>query len=111
MLVDEKNVVAAAALFAAAGIALLFFLSETPRKASVAEALVAEQNSLLEISGQAANVTSDKFLLCDRLCISVRSNGIPSALLLSQGRHASVLGRVKEYMGNRYIEAEKIDVE
>lgn len=110
MRVDERRIVLAAAAFAIAGIALLFFLSETPKMASVAEALVAEQNSLLVISGMAANVTSEKFSLCDRVCISVRSSGIPAASLLFSGRMAAVTGRVKEYRGNRYFEAEKIEL-
>ena len=109
--VDEKRIVLAAAAFAIAGIALLLFMSETPRKASVAEAMIAEQNSLLVVSGTAANVTAEKFSLCDRVCISVRSNGIPAASLLFNGRNAVVTGRVKEYRGNRYFEAEKIDLE
>ncbi len=110
MLLDEKKVVVAASLFAAAGIALLFFLSETPKAMSVAQALVAEPNTLALVSGQAANVTGGKFSLCDRLCISVLSSGIPSASLLSEGRIATVFGRIKEYRGNRYFEAERIDV-
>lgn len=85
-------------------------MSETPRAASVAQALVAEPNSLLVISGAAANVTGGKFLLCDRVCLSVRDNGIPSASLLFNGRDATVTGRVKEYRGNRYFEAEKIEL-
>ena len=110
MRVDERRIVLAAAAFAIAGIALLLFMSETPRNASVAEALISEQNSLLVVSGMAANVTADKFSLCDKVCISVRSNGIPSASLLFSGRNAVVTGRVKEYRGNRYFEAEKIEV-
>ena len=111
MLLDEKKVAVAACLFAVAGIALLFFMSETPKAMSVAAALVAEPNTLAQVGGKAANVTGGKFSLCERLCISVLSNGIPSASLLSEGRSAAVLGRVKEYRGNRYIEAEKIDVQ
>lgn len=109
MRVDEQRIVLAAAAFAIAGTALLLLMSETPRNASVAEALVAEQNSLLILSGAAENVTADKFALCDKLCISVRSKDIPSALLLSGGREAIVTGRVKEYRGNRYFEAEKVE--
>lgn len=108
--VDEKRIVLAAALFAIAGIALLLFMSETPRNASVAEALVAEPNTLLIVGGMAANVTADKFSLCDKVCVSVRSNGIPSASLLFNGRNAVVTGRVKEYRGNRYFDAEKVEV-
>lgn len=102
-------------------------MSETPQHASVAQALVAEPNSLLVISGAAANVTDGKFLLCDKvrtriagaeigepqlswICISIRGNGMPSAALLYSGRDAIVTGRVKEYRGNRYFEAEKIEL-
>ena len=111
MRIDEKKVVKAAAVFAVAGIALLFLMSETPKKMSVAQALVAEPNTLAQVGGKAANITNGKFYLCERLCISVKSGGIPSAELLSEGRGASVLGRIKEYRGNRYMEAEKIDLE
>ena len=62
MRLDEKKVVLAASVFAVAGIALLFFMSETPKIASVAEALVAQENTLVEIRGYAANVTSEKIL-------------------------------------------------
>lgn len=110
MRLDEKKVAVAAACAAVAGIALLLFLSETAQKASIASALVADENTLLEISGRAANVTSGKFSLCERLCISVRSNSLPAALLLYEGKEASVLGRVKVYQGNHYIVAEKIEV-
>lgn len=108
MLLDERKVAASAIVAAVMGIALLFLMSETPMRASVAEALVAEPNSLLEVSGSAFNMTNGKFSLCGGLCISVRSMGIPSAELLSEGRGVLVLGRVKEYMGRRYLEAEKI---
>lgn len=108
--VGEKRIVLAAAAFAIAGIALLLFMSETAQNATVAEALVAEQNSLLVVNGMAANVTAEKFSLCSSVCMSVRSNGIPSASLLFNGRNAIVTGRVKEYRGNRYFDAEKIDV-
>ena len=64
MEMDEKKIALAAAVFAVAGIALLFFLSETPRESSVAEALVAPASSYLSISGIARNVTADKFYLC-----------------------------------------------
>jgi len=108
MEIDEQKAAVVFSLVAVAGIALLFLLSETAAEASVAEALVAAPNSLLEISGTAANVTSEKFMLCDTLCLSVRAKGISSAALLFDGREAVVLGRVKEYQGNRYLEAEKI---
>ena len=111
MKADERSITLAAALFAIAGIALLLFMSETPRSATVAEAMIAGQNSLLVVSGSAANVTAEKFSLCDKVCISVRSNGIPAASLLFSGRNAVVTGRVKEYRGNRYFEAEKIEME
>lgn len=111
MELDEKKVVLAASLSAVAGIALLFFMSETPKTASVAEALVAQENTLVEIRGEAANATGEKFSLCDRLCISVRSRGIPAAQLLHDGRSAAVLGRVRAYQGSRYLEAEKISLD
>ena len=93
-----------------AGIALLLFLSETPRNASVAEAIVSEPNSLLVLSGTAANVTAAKFSLCSQVCISVRSNNLPTALLLANGKAAVVTGRVQEYQNNVYFVAEKIEV-
>ena len=110
MRLDEKKITVAAAAFAIIGIALLFFMSETARAASVAQALVAEPNSLLIMRGTAANVTAEKFSLCDGVCISVRNSNLPSAALLSNGRGAAVTGRVKEYLGRRYIEAGKIEV-
>lgn len=110
MEIDERKVIAASVAFAVIGIAILFFLSETPQKASVAAASVAQENSLLIIEGTATNITAQKFMLCDSVCISVKNSGLPSALLLSNGRNATVQGRVKEYMGSRYIEAEKIGV-
>ena len=98
-------------MFAVAGIALLFFLSETPREASVAEALVAPPNSYLGISGIAQNITADKFYICQHeLCISMKKGEIVSAQLVADGSGLRVLGRVKEYKGSRYFEAEKIDV-
>ncbi|MFA6328120.1 MAG: hypothetical protein WCY41_01605 [Candidatus Micrarchaeia archaeon] len=109
MEMDERKVALAAAVFAVAGIALLFFLSETPREASVAEALVAQANSYLSITGVAQNITADKFYLCQRgLCISMKKGGIVSAQLVEDGNELRVLGRVKEYRGARYFEAESI---
>ena len=106
----EKHVALAAAVAAVAGIALLFFLSETPREASVAEALVAPANSYLWISGIAGNVTADKIYLCQyRLCIGMKKT-LVSAQLVEEGSGLHVLGRVKEYQGSRYFEAEKIEV-
>ena len=110
MMLDEGKIVAAAALFSVVGIALLLFMAETPQQASVAQALLSGQNALVRIYGTAANVTSEKFLLCDPLCISVRSNDLPSARLLADGRQASVVGRMKDYMGRKYVEAESIEV-
>ena len=110
MKADERGVVLAAVAFAIAGIALLLFMSETPRSASVAEALISEPNSLLIVSGNAANVTAAKFSLCDKVCISVRGNGLPAAYLLSNGRSATVTGRVQSYQGNVYFVAENIEV-
>ena len=111
MRIDERSIAIASLLFAVAGIALLFLMSETPQKASVAQALVAQENTLLEIYGTAANVTGDKFYLCSGVCISVRKMELASASLVSEGRGVHVFGRVKEYQGNRYIEAEGIGVE
>ena len=112
MELDERKIALVAAVFAVAGIALLFFLSETPREASVAEALVAQANSYLSISGVAQNVTADKFYLCQRqLCISMKKGEIVSAQLVTDGSDLRVLGRVKEYQGSRYFEAERIEVE
>jgi len=112
MEMDEKKIALAAAVFAVAGIALLFFLSETPRESSVAEALVAPANSYLSISGTAQNITADKFYLCERgLCISMKKGELVSAQLVAEGSGLQVLGRVKEYKGSRYFEAERIEVE
>jgi len=111
MEMDEKKIALAAAVFAVAGIALLFFLSETPRESSVAEALVAPANSYLSIAGVAQNITADKFYLCERgLCISMKKGEIVSAQLVAEGSSLRVLGRVKEYKGSRYFEAERIEV-
>lgn len=112
MELDERKIALAAAVFAVAGIALLFFLSETPRQASVAEALVSPANSYLEISGIAGNVTADKIYVCQHeLCISMKKGDIVSAQLVEAGDSLRVLGRVKEYQGSKYFEAERIDVE
>jgi len=111
MEMDEQKITAAAAVFAVAGIALLFLLSETPRDSSVAEALVAPANSYLRINGTAANVTADKFYICQpKLCISVKKGEIVSAQLVAEGSAISALGRVKEYKGSKYFEAERIDI-
>jgi hypothetical protein len=108
MEIGEKQMAVVFSFVAVMGIALLFLLSETPKKSSVAEALLAEPNTLVEVAGAAANVTPEKFMLCERLCVSIKTRAIPSAALLFEGRSAIVLGRVKEYQGNRYLEAEKI---
>ncbi|VVB99168.1 Uncharacterised protein [uncultured archaeon] len=110
MRLDEKNVAVAASIFAIAGIALLLFMSETAQTASIARSLVSEPNTLLIVSGTAANVTAAKFSLCDKVCVSIRADDIPTAALLSNGREVTVTGRMKEYQNNRYIEAEKIEV-
>ena len=111
MEMDEGKVALAAAVFAVAGIALLFLLSETPREASVAEALVAPANSYLGIAGIAENVTADRFYLCQRsLCISMKKGSLVSAQLVAEGNSLHVLGRVREYKGSRYFEAEKIEM-
>ncbi|MCX8174950.1 MAG: hypothetical protein N3E51_01980 [Candidatus Micrarchaeota archaeon] len=107
---DQRSIVLGAASLAAAGIALLFLMAETPRKATVAEAMIAEENSLLVIYGTAQNATFGKFMLCDRLCILVRAGNIPSSHLLFSGRSAAVTGRVRQFRGSRYLEAEKIEV-
>ena len=112
MEIDEKKIALAAAVFAVAGIALLSLLSSTPREASIAEALVAPANSYLSLSGTAQNVTADKFYLCQHeLCISMKKGGLASAQLVADGSDLQVLGRVKEYKGSRYFEAETIEME
>jgi len=127
MRLDERKITFAATAFAIVGILLLLLMSETAENASVAQALVAPENTLVIVSGNVANVTAGKFMLCDTvhtraaseetgeprltwMCVSVKPGGLPSAVLLSNGRSAVVTGRVKEYKGNRYIEAEKIDL-
>lgn len=105
-----RKIALAAALFAVAGIALLAYFSETPAKVSIGQALASDENALVQMQGKARNITSDKFLLCERLCISVRKERLPSAQLLADGREATVLGRVKEYQGSRYVEAQSIDI-
>jgi len=111
MEIDERKIALAAAVFAVAGIALLFFLSETPRESSVAEALVAQENSYLSITGVAQNITADKFYVCQHeLCISMKKGELVSAQLVADGSELRVLGRVKEYKGSRYFEAERIEV-
>jgi hypothetical protein len=111
MEMDETKIALAAAVFAVVGIALLFFLSETPHEASVAEALVAPANSYLGINGIAENVTADRFYLCQRnLCISMKKGSLVSARLVAEGNGLHVLGRVKEYQGRRYFEAERIEM-
>ena len=112
MELDEHGMAIAAAFVALIGIAMLFLLSETPKSASIADALLAPEKTLLEVRGNAANSTTEKFLLCESyLCISVRKNSVPSAELVADGRRASVLGRVKEYKGSRYIEAERVGMD
>jgi len=112
MEMDEGRIALAAAVFAVAGIALLFLLSETARDATVAEALVSPANSYLSISGTAQNITADKFYLCERgLCISMKKGGLVSAQLVADGSDLRVLGRVKVYKGSRYFEAERIEAE
>lgn len=107
----EKEIAYGAALFAIVGIVALLFMSETPRDASVAEAAVALPNSLLRLQGTAANVTADKFQLCQSsVCVPVKKMGLAPAELVSPGCSVTVLGRVKEYRGNRYFEAEAIEV-
>jgi len=110
MRIDERKIAIAATCVAAVGILLILFLAETPKKASVAEAVVAPQNSFLEISGTAADVSSDRFQLCDRVCISVRSNDLPSSRLLYELCPATVAGRVQSFKGSKYFEAERIRI-
>jgi len=111
MEIDEKKTAVLATLLSLFGIALLLLLAETPKKASVAEALVANENTLVDIEGLAANISGEKFSLCDRLCIAVRAPGLPSVKLLSEGKKVAVRGRVNEYMGRRYLVAEKLGME
>lgn len=111
MEIDERKAAVVFSFVAVTGIAFLFLLSETAKESSVAEALVAAPNSLLKISGRAENVTSEKFMLCDTMCISVRTGESPSAALLYNGRAATAIGRLKDYRGSVYIEAEVITSE
>lgn len=127
MRLEEGNVTIAAAAFAIVGTLALFLLSESPQSASVAQAIVAQSNTLVKVDGEAANVTSEKFLLCQqveaglgnsgagaekaqrtRICISVRGKDLPASALLYEGKMVIVTGRVKEYKWNKYIEAEEI---
>lgn len=110
MRLGERGAIVASVLAAAAGIALLFLLANEPQKASVAQALLLPENSLVELSGTAANVTADRFLLCDSMCISVRKNGLPAGNLVANWREIKVRGTVQKYRGNSYIEAERIEV-
>ena len=110
MQADAGKMTVAAAAFALIGIALLLFMSETAQSMSVAQASVAQENTLIVVGGTAANVTGGKFSLCNSVCVSVQGGAMPSAALLSNGRQVLVTGRVQEYMGRRYIEAESIEV-
>ena len=85
-----RKMVFAAALIAVACIAILAFLSETPTKLSVGQALTANNNTVVQVQGQAKNVTIC-FLLCENRCISVDSDGLPAAALLENGREATVV--------------------
>jgi len=110
MRLDERKITFAAAAFAIVGILLLLLLSETAERASVAQATVAPENTLVIVSGTVANATAGKFSLCDRVCVSVKPGQLPSAVLLTNGRSAIVTGRVKAYKGNKYLEAERIEL-
>jgi hypothetical protein len=110
MWVDEGRATLLAAAVAVAGTLLLLLFSGTPQKAGVAQALLSEPGAYVELSGSASNVTSGKFLVCEgKLCISVRAGKAPLSRLVYEGRWITATGRVQEYMGNRYIEAEKIE--
>ncbi|MEM4634064.1 MAG: hypothetical protein QW275_02825 [Candidatus Anstonellaceae archaeon] len=109
MRLDENKVALVSAIVAAFGIGLLFLLSETPIRCSIAQASLLLPNTLVEIGGSTANITSGKFSLCSQgVCVSVRHQNLPAADLLEEGGFAVVLGRVKEYRGRKYIQAEKI---
>lgn len=111
MEIDEGKVALAAAVFAVAGIAVLFLLSEAVRDASVAEALVAPANSYLRIEGTAQNVSADKFYVCQyNVCISMKKGELVSAQLVADGSSISAVGRVREYKGSKYFEAERMEV-
>ena len=111
MEVGDGGIALASAAFAIVGIALLLFFAERPTDASVAEALLLPPNTLLRMGGTAGNVTADRFLLCgDHVCISVRKGETASAQLVSAGRDLLVTGRVKEYLGRRYVEAEWVEM-
>ena len=107
MEIDDGKIALASALFAIAGILLLLLLSETPVEASAACALVSNENSLVRVSGIASEVSAEKFLLCNGACASVRGKISP---ILTNGREVTVLGRVKRYRDNGYIEAERIEI-
>jgi hypothetical protein len=111
MEIDEGKVALAAAAFAVAGIAVLFLLSESVHDASVAEALVAPENSYLRLEGTAQNVSADRFYICQhKVCISTRKGELVSAQLVAEGSSITALGRVREYRGSKYFEAERIDI-
>jgi len=109
MRLDERGIAAAAALFAIFGIALILVFSETPHEMRVAEALIAQEKTLVSLSGTAMNVSGGRFLICDSLCVSVRAGGMASYPLVAEGNFVSVTGRMKEYMGRKYVEAEKLE--
>jgi hypothetical protein len=110
MEVGERGIALASAAFAIVGIALLLFFAEKPYDASVAEAMFLPPNTLLKVGGTAVNVTADRFLLCrDYVCISVRKGESASSQLVAAGRDLSVTGRVKEYLGRRYVEAQWVE--
>ena len=110
MQVDEKKIIIASSVFAIVGILILLFISNAAVKMSVSQATVAQENTLVILEGTVANATDVKFSLCDIACISVKGKDLPSLLLLTDGRNAVVEGRVKTYMGRRYVEAENIEV-
>lgn len=110
MRVDERKIVIASVCFAVIGICILFFLSETPQKVTVAQAIISDENTLVVLEGTATNITAKKFLICDSLCISVQKNDLPASYLIKEGDYVVIRGRVKEYYKNKYIEAEKIEV-
>ncbi|MCX8194864.1 MAG: hypothetical protein N3G22_02040 [Candidatus Micrarchaeota archaeon] len=113
MEIDEKALVAVCIAFALFGMALLLLFSESPKRVSISQALVLEENSYVMVSGSVHNISrSDwKFYLCEEACIRVRAGDIPSSRLLFEGSRAVVVGRIAEYQKNKYVEASKISLQ
>ncbi|MCX8196768.1 MAG: hypothetical protein N3G80_00405 [Candidatus Micrarchaeota archaeon] len=106
---DEQRIVALAAFFAIAGTFLLFL--EIPTVTTVGRALIEAENTLVRLEGYAANVTQQKFLLCQKtLCITVQARGSVAGKLVGEGQNVVVVGKIKNYRGAKYVEAQKIQL-